>query len=140
MTRYDVLWLAGLVIGGVGIVAAICVHRLGGVPRHLRRRLGLGIAAYLLHGTIGIAIIIYLSTVLPGTPAAAVGGGIALLAWIGLGVRILLRLLPGEFWPIGRPKPRWMQRFGIIDVACLFALVGGGAAMAGLISSASLLK
>jgi hypothetical protein len=43
-------------------------------------------------------------------------------------------MLPSEFWPDEkRPKPQWMQHFGIFDVVCLLALGGGIAAMAGFI-------
>jgi hypothetical protein len=131
MTRYDALWLAGIVIVGVGLFAAICFKRLRGVPGNLVRRLLLAIAAFVLHGTIGVAFLIYLYPVLSHTPAAGGGLVIAMIGWLGLGARILFRLLPSEFWPEARPKPQWMQRFGIFDVACLFAVVGGAAILSG---------
>lgn len=131
MTRYDALWLAGIVIVGVGLLAAICVRRLRGVPGNLVRRLLLAIAAFVVYGTIGISLLIYLYPVLAHTPAAGGGLVIAMIGWLGLGASILFRLLPNEFWPEERPKPQWMQRFGIFDVACLFAVVGGGAILAG---------
>jgi hypothetical protein len=130
MTRSDVFWLVGLVIGGVGIIVAICVRNL---PRHLAGRLLLAMAVYLLQGAVVIAILIYLYPALSHTPAAARGFVVAMLGWLGLAARVLMRMLPSEFWPTERPKPQWMQRFGIIDIACLFALAGGTAAMAGFI-------
>ena len=133
MTRNDVLWLVGIVIVGGALFAALCVRHLPTMPRHLARRLLLAIAAYLFQGTIGIAILIYLYPVLSHTPAAARGAMIALFGWFGLGLGVLFRLLPSEFWPSERPKPQWMQRFGIFDIACLFALVGGSAVAAGFI-------
>jgi hypothetical protein len=133
MTRDDILWLGGLVIGGVGIIAAICGRKLSGTPRHLAGRLLLAMAVYVLQGAVVIAILIYLYPALSHTPAAARGFVIAMFGWLGLAARVLMRMLPSEFWPTERPKPQWMQRFGIIDIACLFALAGGTAAMAGFI-------
>jgi hypothetical protein len=133
MTRDDVLWLGGVVIAGVGIFAAICVRHLSGMPRHLARRLLLAIAVYLLQGAVVIAILIYLYPALSHTPAAARGYVFAMLGWLGLAARLLMRMLPSEFWRKEKPKPQWMQRFGIIDIPFLLALAGGAAAMAGLI-------
>jgi hypothetical protein len=40
----------------------------------------------------------------------------------------------GASWPEPkRPKPQWMQRFGLIDAIFLLAAVGGSAIAAGLI-------
>jgi hypothetical protein len=131
MTRSDALWLAGIVMAGSGVFAAICVRRLRGMPGYLVRRLLSAIGAAVLHGAIGIALVIYLSPVLAHTPAASRGLVIATIGWLGLAASILLHLLPSEFWPEDRPKPQWMQRFGIFDVACLIAVIGGGALLAG---------
>lgn len=133
MTRSDVLWLVGIVIAGGGLFAALCVERLRGVPLHLTRQFLLAIAAYLLHGAVGIAILIYAYPGLSHTAGAAGGAVIALFGWIGLGLHVLFRLLPREFWPSERPKPHWMQRFGLFDIACLCALAGGSAVATGLI-------
>jgi hypothetical protein len=130
MTREDVLWLAGLVIGGAAIITTICVRSL---PLHLAGRLLLAMAVYVLQGAVGIAIPIYLYPTLSHTPAAALGFVIAMLGWLGLAARVLMRMLPSEFWRKEKPKPQWMQRFGIIDIPFLLALAGGTAAMAGFI-------
>ena len=113
---------ANLGRSGIGTVAAWAVLVV------------LAIAAYVLHGAIGIAILIYLYPVLSHRSVAAYGLAFAMVGWLGLGARILMRIIPSEFWPNKeKPKPQWMQRLGIIDIAWLLALVGGCAAMAGFI-------
>jgi hypothetical protein len=91
-------------------------------------------ALYVQVGAVGIAIMIQFSSVLPRTPTTAPGFVIAIIGWIGLALHVLMRMLPSEFWPDEkRPKPRWMQRVGIFNVVCLFALGGGIATMAGFV-------
>jgi hypothetical protein len=133
MTRSDALWLAGIVVGGGGIFAVICVRNLRGMPRDLVVRLFLSIAVYLLLGGSGIAFLIYLPS--PAhTSEAAIGVVIAMIGWLGLAVRALGFMLPSAFWPEPkRPKPQWMERFGILDVLFLLAAVGGSAMAAGFI-------
>jgi hypothetical protein len=125
MTLYDAVWLAGIVIVGGGILAALCVQKLRGVPGYLIRGLFLAIGAYLLYGAIGIALAIYFSPAISHTPAATRGLVITMIGWLGLAVSILFYLLPKELWREDRPKPQWMQRFGIFDFVCLVAVIDG---------------
>jgi hypothetical protein len=128
MTTYDLLFLVVVIVIAVIVLVAVCVDRLREVPWGIARRILLGIAVYLLHGALGIAALLYLRPILSNAPAAAGGAMTALLGWFGLGLHVLLGLVPSE-----KPKPRWMQRFGVFDIACLLALVGGAGVAAGFI-------
>lgn len=130
MTSYDVWWLVGIVVGGGALVAAICIHRLRGVPRERAFQLLLGVALYLLHGAIGITILIWCRPYLASTSAAAFGAFATLLGWLGLGLHLLFRLVPAMG---DRPKPQWMVDVGLYDVVCLIVIGAGIAFATGLI-------
>jgi hypothetical protein len=126
MTINDLSALALVVLFVLQIAAF--VHLLRALPGNVARQFLLAIGVYVLHGALGIAILIYLRPVLSNAPYAAFGAMAALFGWFGLGLHVLFRVIPSE-----GPKPQWMLRFGIFDVACLLTLVGGSAVAAGFI-------
>jgi hypothetical protein len=126
MTIHDLLSLAPVIHFVLSVTAFACLLR--GLPGKAARQLVLAIGIYLLYGALGIVALIYLRPILSNAPAAGLGAMAALLGWFGLGLHVLFRLVPSE-----GPKPQWMLRFGIFDVACLLVLAGGGAVAAGFI-------
>jgi hypothetical protein len=126
MTIHDLLSLGPVVNFVLYVTSFILLLRA--LPGKVSRQFLLAIGLYVLHGAFGIAVLIYLRPVLSNAPEAAIGALAALFAWFGLGLHVLFRLIPSE-----GPKPKWMLRFGLFDVACLLVLAGGGAIAAGFI-------
>jgi len=121
----DLLWLLALVYFVHGLWSFVRVWSDPRLSRSFVWKSLLAIALYVVHGAVGILILIYL---MPKGPDAAFGGVTAFFGWIGLGTLGLLRLIPAM-----HAKPRWLTRFGIADVLCLLAIAGGVASAAGFI-------
>jgi hypothetical protein len=92
------------------------------LPKGAALRLMLAIAAYLVHGAIGLVLLIYCRPHLSTTPIGATGAVAALFGWFALGLHGLLALIPvtGD-----GQKPGWATRLGIYDVVCLLVIGAG---------------
>ena len=111
-----------LLVGGFVFQIVSIVVLLRRLPKSAALQLMLAIAAFLVHGAIGIAVLIHCQPFLSKTSAAALGAVAALFGWFALGLHGLFRLIPvtGD-----KPKPRWMERLGLYDAVC-FLVIGTG--------------
>jgi hypothetical protein len=114
-----------LLVGGFAFQVVALVVLLSQFPSGAALQLVLAVAAYLVHGAIGIAVLIYCRPFLSDTSTAALGAVAALFGWLALGLHGLFRLIPVT---TDKSKPRWMTQLGIYDVACLLVIGGGIAA------------
>ena len=114
-----------LLVGGFVFQIVSIVVLLRRLPKSAALRLMLAIVAFLVHGAIGIAVLIYCRPFLSDTSTAALGAVAALFGWLALGLHGLFRLIPVT---TDKSKPRWMTQLGIYDVACLLVIGGGIAA------------
>jgi len=119
--------LAVALAGAFAFQAVAVSYLIDGIPESTVQRLLLAIALYLVHGAVGIAVLIYYSPLLSTTPAAVFGIMAMAAGWLGLGLHALFHLIPGG------PKPRWMTDVGLYDVVCLLAIGTGFAFVIGLV-------
>jgi hypothetical protein len=108
-----------LLVGGFVFQIVLIVVLLRRLPKGAALQLMLAIAAFLVHGTIGIAVLIYCQPLLSNTSAAAFGAVAALFGWFALGLHGLFHLIPVTE---DTAKPRWMERLGPYDAVCLLVI------------------
>ena len=77
-----------LLVGGFAFQVAAVVVLLNRLPSGAALQLVLAVAAYLVHGAIGIAVLIYCRPFLSDTSTAALGAVAALFGWIFAGHQI----------------------------------------------------
>jgi hypothetical protein len=84
----------------------------------------LALAVYLVHGAVGVLVVIYL---LPYSPDDAGAIAIGILGWIGLGMLGLIR-----FSPRLKQPPQVLMHVGVADAICLLMIAFGVASAFGL--------
>ena len=119
------LYGIALVIGFAAAIFQICID-----PRITRRYLTKASLAFALYMAYCGAAIVGLTLLIQYAqgPHAVQSLSAAFMGWTGLGVLGLIRFAPRLR---GQAPPRFLERVGVVDAACLIALVAGVATALG---------